>query len=147
MQHYPSCHVSVLQAQPKLVLITILCIVRLFQSDKSANLIFFQGTLHGVVYWANLFYIPLYLQNVRGYSPVLSGAIILPIVASHGIGSIISGQVISRTGHYNPVMITANFVWTFGVALQCLYTRTFPIWAVCFIGFLQGICIGCAFQR
>uniref|UniRef100_A0A093VDZ9 Putative transporter C3H1.06c n=1 Tax=Talaromyces marneffei PM1 TaxID=1077442 RepID=A0A093VDZ9_TALMA len=77
--------------------------VRLFQSDKSANLVFLQGTLHGVVYWANLFYIPMYLQTVRGYSPILSGAIILPMVASHGVGSLVSGHIISKTGHYGPL--------------------------------------------
>jgi hypothetical protein len=122
-------------------------IVRLFQSDLSANLVLVQGTLHGVVYWANLFYVPLYLQNVRGYSPVISGTIILPMVASHGVGSLVSGQIISKTGHYNPTIITANIIWLIGASLQTIYTRTTPVWAICIIGFLQGIGIGCAFQR
>lgn len=113
----------------------------------SANLVFIQGTLHGVVYWANLFYIPIYLQNVRGYSPIISGLIILPMVASHGVGSLVSGQIISRTGHYNPTIIASNLVWTVGAALQTIYTRHTPIWAICLIGFLQGIGIGGAFQR
>lgn len=78
---------------------------------------------------------------------MLSGAIILPMVGAHGIGSILSGQVISRTGHYNPIIVTANFVWLVGISLQTIYTRTTPVWAICLIGFLQGIGIGCAFQR
>jgi MFS family permease len=113
----------------------------------SANLVFIQGTLHGVVYWANLYYVPLYLQNVRGYNPIMSGVIILPMVASHGVGSLVSGQIISRTGHYNPTIITSNLIWTVGAALQTIYTRTTPVWAICVIGFLQGIGIGGAFQR
>lgn len=113
----------------------------------SANLVFIQGTLHGVVYWANLYYVPLYLQNVRGYNPIMSGVIILPMVASHGVGSLVSGQIISRTGHYNPTIITSNFIWTIGAALQTIYTRTTPVWAICVIGFLQGVGIGGAFQR
>ncbi|KAJ6783037.1 hypothetical protein PWT90_01859 [Aphanocladium album] len=120
--------------------------IRLFQSDFSANLIFTQGFLHGVVYWSNLFYVPLYLQNVRGYSPTLSGLVILPMVASHGVGSIVSGQIISRTGRYNPTIITANGIWALGAGLQILYTRRSPIWHICIIGFLQGIGIGGAFQ-
>lgn len=122
-------------------------IVRLFQSDKSANLVLLQGTLHGVVYWANLFYVPLYLQNVRGYSPIMSGVIILPMVASHGVGSLVSGQIISKTGHYGPTIIFSNCVWLIGASLQTIYTRTSPVWAICLIGFLQGIGIGGAFQR
>ena len=105
------------------------------------------GTLHGVVYWANLFYVPVYLQNVRGYGPIVSGAVIVPMLASHGIGSIISGQIISRMGRYNLVIIPGNLVWTIGVSLQTLYTQTTPIYAVCLVGFLQGIGIGFAFQR
>jgi cyanate permease len=121
--------------------------VRLFQSDMSANLVLIQGTLHGVVYWANLYYVPLYLQNVRGYDPIMSGVIILPMVASHGVGSLVSGQIISRTGHYNPTIITSNLIWTIGAALQTIYTRSTPVWAICVIGFLQGVGIGGAFQR
>ena len=105
------------------------------------------GTLQGVVYWANLFYVPLYLQNVRGYGPIISGAVIVPMLVSHGVGSLVSGQIISRTGRYNIVIIPGNLVWTIGVSLQIVYTRTTPIFAVCLIGFLQGIGIGFAFQR
>ena len=120
--------------------------MRLFNSDTSANLVLTCSTLQGVVYWANLFYVPLYLQNVRGYGPLISGAVIVPMVLSHGVGSIIAGQIVSRTGHYNLVIIPANLVWAFGASLQILYTRTTPIYAVCLIGFLQGIGIGSAFQ-
>ena len=105
------------------------------------------STLQGLVYWANLFYVPLYLQNVRGYGSIISGAVIVPMLVSHGVGSIISGQIISRTGRYNLVIIPGNLVWTIGVSLQTVYTRTTPIFAVCLIGFLQGIGIGFAFQR
>ncbi|GAD98571.1 conserved hypothetical protein [Paecilomyces variotii No. 5] len=120
--------------------------IRLFQSDYSANLIFLMATLQGVVYWANLFYMPLYLQNVRKYSPLISGLIILPMVASHGIGSLVSGQIISQTGHYRPTIITANFIWLIGSSLQTIYTRTTPVWVICVIGLLQGLGIGCTFQ-
>jgi hypothetical protein len=42
----------------------------------------------------------MYLQTVRGYSPILSGVIILPMVASHDVGSLVSGQIISKTGQW-----------------------------------------------
>ena len=128
------------------LLLTIDIKVRLFNNDKSANLILMYSTLHGFAYWANLFNVPLYLQNVRGYGPIISGAVIVPMLVSHGVGSIISGQIISRTGRYNNVILPGNMVWALGVSLQTLYTRTTPIYAVCLVGFLQGIGIGCAFQ-
>ena len=120
--------------------------MRLFTNDLSANLVLAYGTLQGFVYWANLFYVPIYLQNVRGYGPIISGAVIVPMLVSHGVGSIISGQIISRTGHYNLVILPGNLVWVLGASLQTLYTRTTPVYAICLIGFLQGIGIGFVFQ-
>ena len=105
-----------------------------------------QNILYGFVFWGNLFYIPIYLQNVRGYSPILAGAIIMPMVGTQGIGSIISGLIISRTGHYNPVMITSQFLWMAGLIGQVFYTATTPLWVICFVGFFQGLGTGGCFQ-
>lgn len=101
----------------------------------------------GFVYWGNIYYIPLYLQNVLSYDPVVSGALLIPLVATQGIGSIVGGRLISSTGHYNPVLITSQLLWAPGAGLQILYNRTTPIWQIVVFGFLQGIGVGGAFQR
>lgn len=41
--------------------------------------------LIGWLFWGNLFYIPLYLQAVREWSPTMAGIFILPLVIAHGI--------------------------------------------------------------
>lgn len=89
---------------------------------------------------------PIYLENVRGYSPSIAGAIIMPMVGTQGIGSAVSGFIISRTGHYNPVMIFAQFLWTAGLVGQAFYSSTTPLWAICLVGFFQGLGTGCCFQ-
>lgn len=89
---------------------------------------------------------PIYLQNVRGYSPTVAGAIIVPMAGSQGLGSILSGPIISRTGHYGPVMIAAQFIWTGSLVAQAFYTFTTPIWVICTVGALQGLGTGCCFQ-
>jgi MFS family permease len=43
--------------------------------------------------------IPQYLQIVHGSSPTMSGVQLLPLVLGMMIASIVSGQLISRTGH------------------------------------------------
>lgn len=121
--------------------------VRLFKNGLSANLILMQCALVGFVYWGNLFYIPVYLQNIHGYRPIISGAMILPMVVSHGIGSTVSGIIISKTGHYNPVMRFSQLIWTIGVGLQVMWNRSTPVWAICLIELLQGIGVGGCFQR
>ncbi|KAF5016452.1 hypothetical protein F66182_11862 [Fusarium sp. NRRL 66182] len=120
--------------------------LHLFTADFSCNILLMQNILYGFVFWGNLFYIPIYLQNVRGYSPILAGAIIMPMVGTQGIGSIISGLIISRTGHYNPVMITSQFLWMAGLIGQVFYTATTPLWVICFVGFFQGLGTGGCFQ-
>ncbi|OKL59818.1 hypothetical protein UA08_04979 [Talaromyces atroroseus] len=120
--------------------------LHLFTADFSCNLLLIQNVLYGFVFWGNLFYMPIYLENVRGYTPILAGAIIMPMVGTQGIGSIISGLIISRTGHYNHVMITSQFLWMAGLIGQIFYSATTPIWVVCFVGFFQGLGTGGCFQ-
>lgn len=120
--------------------------MHLFTSDLSCNILLIQNTLFGFVYWANLFYMPIYLQNVRGYSSTVAGAIIMPMAGAQGIGSIVSGLIISHTGHYNPIMIAAQALWTAGLIAQAFYSATTPIWAICVVGFFQGLGTGCCFQ-
>jgi len=44
--------------------------------------------------------LPLYLQIVRGASPTRSGLLLLPLTGGIMVASVISGQLISRTGRY-----------------------------------------------
>jgi len=49
-------------------------------------------------YWAVMFFQPQYLQDVRGHSPVLAGAMILPVTAPMIFVSPFSGKLIGRFG-------------------------------------------------
>ena len=120
--------------------------MHLFTADFSCNVLLIQNVLYGFVYWANLFYLPIYLQNVRGYSPTVAGAVMMPMAGSQGIGSIISGLIISRTGRYGPIMIGAQFLWAVSLIAQAFYSASPPIGAICVVGFFQGLGTGCCFQ-
>ena len=39
-----------------------------------------QSFLVGTIYYTYIYFLPLYFQNVRGYSPLLSAALQLPLV-------------------------------------------------------------------
>ncbi len=60
-------------------------------------------------YWAVMFFQPQYLQDVRGHSAILSGAMILPITVPMVFVSPFSGRLISRFG--------ARRLMTVGMAL------------------------------
>ncbi len=59
-----------------------------------------QSTFIGIGMFGGLTLIPLYLQLVKGKSPTEAGLLTLPLVLGLMAGSITSGQVTSRTGHY-----------------------------------------------
>ncbi|TEY40636.1 hypothetical protein BOTCAL_0430g00010 [Botryotinia calthae] len=120
--------------------------LHLFQNGLSCNILLVQNVLFGIVFWGNLYYMPIYLVNVRGYTAIMSGAIIMPMAGSQGLGSILSGLIISHTKRYNPVMLAGQWVWALLLIPQAFYSRTTPTWAICIVGFFQGLGTGCCFQ-
>jgi EmrB/QacA subfamily drug resistance transporter len=91
------------------------------------NATFSMATLLGVLVGFGMFgamlTLPLYLQLVFGLTPIESGFALLPMILGLMIASIVSGQVIARTGRYKifPIIGTflmsiAFFWWTFASA-------------------------------
>ncbi len=66
----------------------------------------------GMGMFGGLASLPLYLQIVKGVSPTTAGLLLLPLTAGIMFGSILSGQVISRTERYKkfPIMGAALLV-------------------------------------
>ena len=80
---------------------------------------FFIGTVVGFIVGFALFgsvtYLPLFLQIVKGASPTKSGLLMVPMMLGMLVTSIISGQVISRTGRYKLFPIAGTAVMTAGL--------------------------------
>jgi MFS family permease len=54
------------------------------------------------------YYLPIYYQAVRGYTPAQSGLLMLPILVAATLGAIGSGIGTSACGYYAPFMIFAS---------------------------------------
>jgi EmrB/QacA subfamily drug resistance transporter len=61
--------------------------------------------------------LPLYLQLVKGYSPTEAGLLMLPQVAGTLLGSVIAGQVTTRTGRYKILPVTGSVLLLAGMLL------------------------------
>lgn len=120
--------------------------VRLFQYSISTNILIAINILIGWLFWGNLFYIPLYLQVVRGFSPSMAGSLILPMVIAHGATSCLSGIVMSMCGRYVPVISFGALLWTIGAGVKVTFGRETPIWLVSTVGVLEGVGVGCSLQ-
>lgn len=96
----------------------------------------------GMGMFGGLAALPLYLQIVKGESPTSAGLLLLPLTAGIMAGSVVSGQVISRTGRYKkfPVLGTAALVAALGL-LSTIGVDT-ALWATLSMTGLFGLGLG-----
>jgi EmrB/QacA subfamily drug resistance transporter len=75
------------------------------------------GFVIGFALFGALTYLPLFQQVVRGDSPTQSGLQLIPVMAGVLLGSIGSGQIITRTGRYKLFPIVGTALATVGMLL------------------------------
>ncbi|KAJ5669499.1 Efflux pump dotC [Penicillium macrosclerotiorum] len=72
---------------------------------------------HGFVFIAGEYYIPLYLQSVKGASPLRSGVLLLPLSLAEACSGIVTGLVIHKTGRYLELVWAGFLLMTIGNGL------------------------------
>ena len=108
--------------------------------------ILMQNFLFGCAYYAELYYLPIYFQNVRGWSPIQSSALLVPFVLAQAIFSVASGFYISRFKRYGEVIWAGFICWTIGAGSMCAFNRDTPIYGIILSGMITGIGVGNIFQ-
>ena len=73
--------------------------------------------LVGMVMFATITYMPLFVQGVIGASATSSGAVLTPLMLSAVATSIITGQLISHTGRYRWNAVLGPLVLTVGLVM------------------------------
>jgi EmrB/QacA subfamily drug resistance transporter len=69
----------------------------------------------GFALFGSLTYLPLFQQVVRGLSPTASGLQLIPVMGGLLISSIVSGQIITRTGRYKVWPIAGTAIAALGL--------------------------------
>lgn len=115
--------------------------VKLFRSST-----FTMSTILGVFVGFGMFggmmTIPLYLQLVKGSTPTESGFQMLPMILGMMIASIMSGQVMARTGSYKWFPRTGTFSMMVAFFLMTFLSYDSPIWFIMFAMFVLGFGLG-----
>jgi EmrB/QacA subfamily drug resistance transporter len=70
------------------------------------------GLVVGFAMFGSVTYIPIFLQIAKGATPTESGLQMLPLIAGMLLSSIVSGQMISRTGRYRHFPIAGTALMT-----------------------------------
>ncbi|MEV6300646.1 MDR family MFS transporter [Actinoplanes sp. NPDC051861] len=91
-------------------------------------------------------FLPTYLQYVDGVSATASGVRTLPMVAGLFVTSILSGNLVSRTGRYRVFPIAGGAVMTLGLYLMSTMSATTSTWLESLYMFVLGAGIGLSMQ-
>ncbi|MEU0693776.1 MFS transporter [Streptomyces niveus] len=90
--------------------------LRLFR-DSVFNITGLVGAVVGIALFGAASYLPTFLQMVDGASATESGLLMLPMMGGIVAASVVSGQLISRTGHYRIYPILGSAVSAVGMWL------------------------------
>jgi hypothetical protein len=69
--------------------------LRLF-NQSSTTIIYLQSGLYNSVWQVDLYFLPIYFQDVRGYSPLQNATLILPLLLLQSIAGVISGPLMTK---------------------------------------------------
>ncbi|TVY37954.1 Efflux pump [Lachnellula occidentalis] len=121
-------------------------IIRFSIFNNSTMLItYFETIIHGIVLWALLYFLPLYYEAVKGYTPIISGVAILPETSLVAPMAVVVGVVSSLTGRYRWAIWIGWFLVTLGSGLLILLEpgTSIPGWV--FLNFAVSIGTGMLF--
>jgi MFS family permease len=71
----------------------------------------------GAAMFGAIIYVPLFVQRVLGESASSSGIVLTPLMLGIITTSILAGQIVSRTGHYRPVLMSGPPLLAIGFLL------------------------------
>jgi EmrB/QacA subfamily drug resistance transporter len=100
----------------------------------------------GFTMFGAIVYLPLYLQEVRGASPTLSGLELLPLMVGVLTASIGSGQLITKIGRYKPFPIIGMVLVSIGFYLMSLIKAATPYLPLAGAMLVIGLGMGCVMQ-
>ena len=90
--------------------------------------------------------VPTFLQMSSGASAAVSGLLLLPMMAGLIGTSILSGNLITKTGRYKVFPIVGTVLTGIAMVLFSTLTADTPLWLICVFLFLFGAGLGLIMQ-
>lgn len=113
--------------------------------NRTAAVSYIGTVLQGLVLWCMLYYLPLYYEAVKEYSPVLAGVALFPESFTVAPTAIATGFLITSTGRYRWAIWLGWALSTLGIGLLCYIDpdTTIPAWI--FLNLVSGLGLGMLF--
>lgn len=119
--------------------------LRLFERP-AAKILFMHNFITGIIYYTDLYYLPLYYQVVLGHSALISGVLILPLIMGFSAASASGGFILSYLGRSNPIIWTGYVLWTAGAGGRIAFGENSSVGLIVGCLLIEGFGIGWVFQ-
>ena len=96
----------------------------------------------GAAFLSTVAFLPLFMINVVGVSATSAGLSLVPLSLGVVFGAIVSGQLVSRFGHYRLLMLIGGAILSVGVWLLSSMSPDIPYWQVTLYMVVCGLGVG-----
>jgi hypothetical protein len=93
--------------------------IRIFCNRTSATVLW-HSMVTGLTIWSGLYYLPVYFQGVKGYSPLGSAVALFPLTLTLPPFAVLFGILIKKTGQYRKFLWLGWLLATLGAGLFIL---------------------------
>jgi EmrB/QacA subfamily drug resistance transporter len=101
----------------------------------------------GVAMFASSSFLGQYFQVARGATPTEAGLLTLPMIAGNFAGSVLSGQIITRTGKWKGWLVGGSVLLIGSLGLLGTIDHTTELWLTGVYTFVLGLGLGMTMQN
>ncbi|OJD20558.1 hypothetical protein ACJ73_08108 [Blastomyces percursus] len=112
---------------------------------RTAIVSYIETTLHGLVLWCALYYMPLYFETVKEYTPIVAGVSLFPMTFTVAPIAAIAGILVTKTGHWRWAVWLGFVLSTLGLGIFTILDVNTSIVAWIFLMLPAGIGLGLLF--
>lgn len=120
--------------------------MRLFR-DRTLTLATVASVLIGVAMFGSTVYLSLYFQRAKDLSPTEAGLMSICMVGGLLVSSIVSGNIITRTGLWKRWIVGGMVAVIAGIALLATIDATTPLWQTGVFMAVLGLGLGATMQN
>ena len=116
-------------------------------SQRTTALAILASVAVGIGMFGSSTFLGQYFQVARGASPTEAGLLSLPMIAGNLIGSVVSGQLISRTGKWKRYLMAGSVLLVGGLGLTGTIDHTTELWLTGLYTAIIGLGLGLLMQN
>jgi EmrB/QacA subfamily drug resistance transporter len=116
-------------------------------SQRTTALAILASVAVGVGMFGSSAFLGQYFQVARGATPTEAGLLTLPMIAGNLIGSVLSGQLISRTGKWKRYLVAGSILLIGGLGLAGTIDHTTELWLTGIYTGILGLGLGLLMQN